>query len=227
MTNSFFQTQVHPDDVHLIAVTMPLGLYEWLAMLMGLRNSPAIHQRQMTAALREHLGKICHIYLDDIIVWSDTVAEHTKHIELIMASLRKARLYCNPNKCKFFQHEVDFLGHHISERGIEPNSSKVEKILKWPVPKSSTDVRAFLGLVRYISVFLPKLAEYTCILTPLTTKECRKNFPAWTTDHQTAFEAIKALVVGADCLTVIDHENPGKTKSSSRVMPATGERVLH
>jgi hypothetical protein len=102
MTNSFFQMRVHPDDVHLTAVTTPLGLYEWLAMPMGLRNSLAIHQHQMTAALRKHLGKICHIYLDDIIVWSNSVPENAKHIELIMASLRKARLYCNPNKCKFF-----------------------------------------------------------------------------------------------------------------------------
>jgi len=102
MTNSFFQTRVHPDDIHLTAVTTPLGLYEWLAMPMGLRNSPAIHQRRMTAALRELIGKICHIYLDDIVIWSNDVVEHTKHIALVMAALRKARLYCNPNKCRFY-----------------------------------------------------------------------------------------------------------------------------
>jgi len=147
MTNSFFQTRVHPDNIHLTAVTTLLGLYEWLAMLMGLRNSLAIHQRRMTAALREHLSKFCHIYLDDIIIWSNNVAEHAKHIDMVMNSLCKARLYCNPNKCKFFQKEVDFLGHHISERGVEPNSSKVDKIMQWPTPKSATDVRAFLGLV--------------------------------------------------------------------------------
>lgn len=212
MTNSFFQTRVHPDDVHLTAVTTPFGLYEWLAMPMGLRNSPAIHQRRMTAALREHLSKFCHIYLDDIIIWSDNVAEHAKHIDIVMKALRKAKLYCNPNKCKFFQKDVDFLGHHISERGIEANSSKIDKIMNWPVPKTATDVRAFLGLVRYISLFLPNLAEHTRILTPLTTKDCRKNFPQWTVEHQTAFEAVKALVVSADCLTTIDHDSPGDNK---------------
>ena len=171
MTNSFFQTRVHPDDIHLTAVTTPLGLYEWLVMLMGLRNSPAIHQRRMTAALRELLGKICHIYLDDIVIWSSDVTEHTKHIALVMAALRKARLYCNPAKCRFYLKELDFLGHHISTRGIKPNSSKVERILNWPVPTSTTEVRSFLGLVRYIAVFLPHLADHTVILTPLTTKE--------------------------------------------------------
>jgi Reverse transcriptase (RNA-dependent DNA polymerase) len=87
MTNSFFQTRVHPDDIHLTAVTTPFRLYEWLAMPMGLRNSPAIHQRRMTAALREHLGRICHIYLDDIVIWSNTVAEHIKHIDAVMCTV--------------------------------------------------------------------------------------------------------------------------------------------
>ena len=212
MTNSFFQTCVHPDDIHLTAVTTLFGLYEWLAMPMGLRNSPAIHQRRITAALREHIGKICHIYLDDIIIWSNTIAEHIQHIDTVMKALQKARLYCNLNKCKFFQEEVDFLGHHISQRGIEPNSSKIDKVLNWPIPKSATDVRGFLGLVRYVSVFLPNLADHTCILTPLTTKDAKKLFPAWTSTHQEAFKVIKALVVSAECLTTIDHDCPGDNK---------------
>jgi hypothetical protein len=125
----------------------------------------------MTAALWGLIGKICHIYLDDIVIWSNDVAEHTKHINMVMEALLKACLYCNPRKCHFYLHEVDFLGHRISARGIEPQSSKVNRIHDWPTPKSATDVRAFLGLVRYISAFLPRLADHTTILTPLTTKE--------------------------------------------------------
>jgi hypothetical protein len=161
MTNSFFQTWVHPNNVHLTAVTMPLGLYEWLVMPMGLRNSPAIHQRRMISALREYIGKICHIYLDDIVIWSNTVTEHVKHTDLIMTALCEARLYCNRKKCKFFQTEIDFLGHHVSERGIEASSAKIDKILQWPTPRNSTNVRAFLSLVRYIADFLPKLTDHT------------------------------------------------------------------
>jgi hypothetical protein len=140
------------------------------------------------------------------VIWSSDVAEHTKHIALVMAALHKAHLYCNPAKCWFYLKELDFLGHHISARGIEPNSSKVDCVLNWPVPTSATEVRSFLGLVRYIAVFLPHLADHTVILTPLTTKESRKSFPDWTTEHQTAFDVIKALVVSANCLTTIDHE---------------------
>jgi len=80
MTDSFFQTKVHPDDIHLTAVTTPFGLYEWTMMPMGYCNAPSIHQRRVTAALRKYLGKICHIYLDDIIVWSNDIVEHEKNV---------------------------------------------------------------------------------------------------------------------------------------------------
>ena len=115
----------------------------------------------MTAVLRELLGKICHIYLDDIVIWSDNVEQHTEHIQLVLAALCKAKLYCNPKKCHFYLLEMDFLGHHISACGIEVNTSKVDKILNWPVPRNTTDVRSFLGLVQYISWYLPQLADFT------------------------------------------------------------------
>ena len=108
--------------------------------------------------------------------------------------------------------EIDFLSHHISTRGIETNSSKVDKILNWLVPKSATDVRLFLGLVRYISIYLLNLAGHTCVLTPLTTKAAKTDFPVWMNKHQEVFQAIKDLVTSRECLTVIDHINPGEHK---------------
>ena len=84
MTNSFFQTQVHPDDIHLTAVTTPFGLYEWLTMPIGLKILPLIYQHCMVVALWHLIGKICHVYLNDIIIWSDPFAEHTKHIDMVM-----------------------------------------------------------------------------------------------------------------------------------------------
>ena len=121
-------------------------------------------------------------------------------------------LYLNPKKCHFYQMEIDFLGHHIYSRGIEANSSKVNKILKWLVPKSTTNVRSFLGLVWYISIYLPNLAGHTCVLTPLTTKAAKTDFPVWTNEHQHVFQAIKDFVTSRECLTVIDHINPGENK---------------
>jgi hypothetical protein len=212
MTNSFFQTRMHPDDVHLTAVTTPFGLYEWLVMPMGLRNTPTIHQRRIASALRLLIGKICHVYLDDIIIWSDTVEEHVKHLRMVLETLRAFSLFVNPGKCHFFQLEVDFLGYHLFVRSIEASNEKVNKILNWPTPRCAKDVRGVLGLTRYIAMYLPNLVEYTRILTPLTTKEAQKRFPEWNSEHDTAFEAIKSLVVSRECLTMIDHVNPSNNK---------------
>jgi hypothetical protein len=207
MTNSFFQTRVHPDDIHLTAVRTPWGLYEWTVMPQGGCNAPATHQRRMTDALREHIGKICHVYLDDIIIWSQNLEEHERNCATVLKALRKAQIYCNQVKSNLFATELCFLGHIISGTGIKPDPRKTDRIAAWPQPSTATNVRGFLGLTRYIATFLPALAEYTSVLTPLTTKECDKKFPPWTVEHQTAFDHIKRLVLGADCLTVIDYED--------------------
>jgi len=141
MTDSFFQTRMHPDHVKYTVVTTPHGAFEWLVMPMGFRNAPAIHQRRVSGALQKYIGKICHIYLDDIIIWSQTIEEHIANVRTIMSALRDAKLYVNRKKTELFCYTVDFLGHTISQKGIEADGKKVERILNWPRPKSATDVR--------------------------------------------------------------------------------------
>jgi hypothetical protein len=87
MTNRFFHTRMHPDSITLTVITTPFGLYEWMVMPMGLRNSPPIHQQRVANALRELIGKICHIYLDDIVIWSETIEDHEKHVRMVLDCL--------------------------------------------------------------------------------------------------------------------------------------------
>jgi hypothetical protein len=206
MTDSFFQTRIHPDDIHKTAIVTPSGAFEWLVMPMGLRNSPAIHQHRVATVLRAHVGKICHVYLDDIVIWSQNLEEHKRNVCTILETLHEARLYINKKKTDLFSHEINFLGHIISQRGIEADPSKVDKILDWPIPKNVKQVQQFLGLVRYLNAFLPRLALHSSILSKLTTKECEKHFPPWTEIHQNAFDKIKEIVISRECLTVIDHQ---------------------
>ena len=114
MTNSFFQTLVHPDHVKYMATLTLLSFWEWMVMPMGLRNSPATHQRHITMALKDLIGHICHIYLDNIIIWSKTLAEHKQNVSLVLEALQKAQLYCSPKKSSLFNTELNFLRHTIS-----------------------------------------------------------------------------------------------------------------
>ncbi len=125
MTDSFFHTRMDEASIPYTAVNTPFGLYEWLVMPQGMKNAPAIHQRRVNHALRHLIGKICHIYLDDIIIWSDSVEEHMLHVRQVLDALCADALYCNPKKSEFFLLELSFLGHRISRRGIEVDETKV------------------------------------------------------------------------------------------------------
>ena len=106
-----------------------------------------------------------------LMTWRHTIAHGPHHASYLVLTL--------VSECKrmFFLPELDFLCHHISAHRIEPQLSKCDKIINWPMPKSTTDMWSFLGLVRYIAVFLPNLTDPTVVLTPLTTKDAYKNVP--------------------------------------------------
>jgi Reverse transcriptase (RNA-dependent DNA polymerase) len=182
-------------------------------MPMGFRNSPSIHQRRVINTLQSLIGKICHVYLDDIVIWSETLEEHIKNVCTVMQALQDAKLYVNEKKTNLFCTNIFFLGHRISESGIEADGAKVSKIVDWPTPTLATEVRQFLGLVRYIGMFLPRLANHTAILNKLTGKDAELCFPKWTQSHQNAFDAIKDIVCSRECLTVIDHAKLDKNKN--------------
>lgn len=146
------------------------------------------------AMLRKYLGKICHIYLDEIIICSQDIEEHERNVRLIFQVLRDAKLYCNKKKTKLFCFRVNFLGHTILQDGVEADKKKAEKIENWPVPTTATETCTFLGLVCSLSAFLPKLAVQSDVLAIFTTKEAERKFPEWLPKHQLAFETIKAIV---------------------------------
>jgi hypothetical protein len=87
------------------------GLYEWTIMLQGGCNAPAMHQCSMTDVLQDYIGKICHVYLNDIIIWSQTLEEHEQNCTIILEALWKARIQCNEAKSTLFATELCFLRH--------------------------------------------------------------------------------------------------------------------
>ncbi|KAJ2936390.1 hypothetical protein H1R20_g699, partial [Candolleomyces eurysporus] len=113
MTNLFFQTRIHPDDRHLFAMNMPVGAFEWVVMPMGFRNAPSIHQRRMTTALRKHIRKICHVFIDNCIGWSDSLKAHGLVVRKILDACRANGLFLNPKKSIIITTSVTFLGHRI------------------------------------------------------------------------------------------------------------------
>ena len=173
-------------------------------MPQGLCNASATFQRYMNYVLRDYIGRFCAVYIDDIIIWSNSIKEHEEHIQLILEALRKEGIRANKKKSVLFADEIAFLGHKISSRDIEVDQDKVAKIFTSRTPKSATDIKEFNGLVNYIAQFIPGLAEWSTVLSSLT----RKNVPfEWRKEHQQAFENIKRLALLTPICKPIDHDN--------------------
>ena len=118
LASAYNQVEVHPDDRHKTAFTTPMGLYEYNRMPFGLCNAPGTFQRLMQMIFREELLQILLVYLDDIIVYSDTIADHLKRLERVFQKLREHGLKIEAEKCQFFQSRVKYLGHVVSAEGV-------------------------------------------------------------------------------------------------------------
>ena len=132
---------------------------------MGDCNAPATFVKLMTHVLREGLGRWCFVYLDDILIYSETYKDHLNHIRWVCEQLRKHDIYASKEKTEILPEKLDVLGHLITKEGIKPDPHKLTKIKDWPIPQTRKQLQAFMGMVNYISQFIPKLAT---ISTPLT-----------------------------------------------------------
>ena len=139
----------------------PLGFYECDTMPFGATNAPATFQRLMHDCLGELNMNWCIVYLDDIIIFSDTEEEHLKRLEAVFQKLCTAGLKLKPSKCFFFKEEIEYLGHVVSGKGISTNPKKIEAVSKWPTPRTVYDVRSFLGFVGYYRRFIKNFSRIT------------------------------------------------------------------
>jgi hypothetical protein len=206
-TNAFFQTRMRTEDIPLTAVKTPWGLYEWVVMPMGLTNAPATHQARLEEALGKLINSVCVVYLDDIVIFSNSLATHEEHIRQVLGRLRAANLYCSPKKTQLFQHRVKFLGHWVSPNGICADSEKVAQIQNWPSPQSAKGVKKFLGTVQWMKKFIWGLQRYVGTLTPLTSSKLDKKDFRWGQAEEDAFNNIKRIMTSLLCLKNVDYES--------------------
>lgn len=116
---------------------------------MGLTNAPATFQRVMELVLRGLPWHICMVYLDDILIYSRSFEAHLSALGEVFTRIGAAELRLNARKCHLARYHVVFLGHVISPWGLCPDPRNTDKVKTWPIPRSATEVRAFLGLCSY------------------------------------------------------------------------------
>ena len=212
LKSGYWQVKLDEESIPLTAFTVgPLGFYECVRMPFGLTNAPAMFQRLMESCLGDLHLSWCIIYLDDIIIFSKNPDDHITRLEGVFEKLAEAGLKLKPSKCEFFKARLKYLGHVVSLQGIATDPTKIETILKWPRPKTVTDVRSFTGFTNYYRKFIKGYAKVARPLHKLTSGENgkRKNKPVeWNECHQESFEALKKLCSECPVLAYADYSKP-------------------
>ena len=185
----YWQVPVAPEDQEKTAFRTSSGqLYECRMMPFGLCNAPATFSRLMDHMLTGLKWEICLAYLDDLIVFSRTWEEHLDRLHQVLTRIRETGVKLQPSKCTLARDAVDFLGHTVSSRGIQPNPALLQAIRDIPAPGSIRDLRSFLGLTGYYRRFVPGYAK---IAQPLTSLLQQGQPWVWGEAQQTAFRDLE------------------------------------
>ncbi|GKE71506.1 putative nucleotidyltransferase, ribonuclease H, partial [Tanacetum coccineum] len=187
LRSGYHQLRVHEDNILKTVFRTRYGHFEFTVMPFGLTNVPTVFMDLMNRVCRPYLDKFVIMFIDDILIYSNTWEEHVEHLRLVLELLKKEKLYAKFFKCEFWLREVQFLRHVINSNGIHIDPSKIEVVKNWKAPRTLTEVRSFLGLVGYYRRFIKNFSKIAKFLTILTQK-C-KTFD-WGEEQEMAFQTL-------------------------------------
>ncbi|KAK3513188.1 hypothetical protein QTP70_009764 [Hemibagrus guttatus] len=141
--------RIREGDEWKTAFVTPTGHYEYLVMPYGLTNAPSVFQDFIHEVLREFLHRFVLVYIDDILIYSRSLAELRHHMAEVLKRLREFQLFLKAEKCSFHQPSVQFLGYHIDSSGIRMDNGKVTAIRSWPTPTTVKELQQFLGFANF------------------------------------------------------------------------------
>jgi len=197
----FNQICIKEGDKWKTAFRTRYSLFEFLVMLFGLTNTPAMAQWFVNDTLREFLDQFCICYIDDILIYSKTAKEHREHVRKVLQKLKEAGLFIKPEKCEFSVQKTTFLGFLISKNGIEMDPEKVNGVLDWETPKTVKDIQCFLGFANFYRRFIWKYSALCQPLFNLLRKDVRF---VWDSSYEEVFRKLKDAFTSAPILRHFD-----------------------
>jgi hypothetical protein len=168
------------------------GLFESLVMYFGLTNSPATFQTMMNEIFQDLItGGVVSVYLDNILIFTNSLEEHSRITRLMLDRMHEYKLYLRPEKCEFEKVRIEYFGIIISHNKVEMDPVKIAGVADWPTPSNKKEVQSFVGFVNFYRRFIPGFSHHAHALFDLTMKDVRF---IWGLPQEDSFMKLKELV---------------------------------
>lgn len=204
--SAFWSVPISKRDRDKTAFVTQTGHYQWVRLPFGLKISPCVFQRIISNALRNHgLQQFCMNYIDDVLVFSKTFEEHTRHVKKLLGAMEEEGFKLKLSKCHFAKSRVNYLGHIIEKNSVRPARDNLRAIRDFPTPENRKNVRQLLEKVNFYYKYIEKAAE---TLEPLHNLLRKAVSFTWTEDCEKAFTKIKEYLCSAPILSIYDQNRP-------------------
>ena len=220
MQSGFHQVPMEETSIETTAFSLPEPVegsahYEWVVMPFGLMNAPSTFQRLISKVL-VGCEPFTAAYIDDVLIFSKDREEHVGHLKQVLRCLARHNLRVKLKKCSFYQSEMPFLGHVLSEGKVSVEPEKVEALQRWKRPLTTVkQVRQFLGLASYYRMFVPGFATLVTPLTHMTRKDARV---VWTAEAQDAVEKVVSALQQAPSLSVWNSQRKARVTTDASLV---------
>ena len=203
LRSGYHNISLSEDSQPKSAFVTPMGKFHFTKVPFGLAQAPAYFQQLINRVLYDL--PYTFGYLDDILIFSPNMNTHFAHLEIVFQRLREVNLKLKESKCNFLKRQIQYLGHFISGKGIEPIPEKLEAMKSIPAPRNPKEVKQFLGFVGYYRKFIPRFADISRSLTQLT----KKDVPfEWTEQCDKAFHMLQHELLKQPILKYPDPAKP-------------------
>lgn len=203
LRSAYNLVRIRAGDEWKTAFSTTRGHYEYTVMPFGLSNCPSVFQSFMNDVFRDMLDRWVIIYIDDILIYSNTMKEHVEHVRMVLQRMIQHRLYAKLEKCEFHQTQIAFLGYVISAEGITMDDTKVQAVQRWPLPQNLKELQRFLGFANFYRRFIRGFSSIAAPLTAMTKRNSHKL--SWSSEARQAFSDLKTQFTTAP---ILRHPNP-------------------
>ena len=211
LLQGYHQIRMHSIDISKTTFRSHHGHYEFKVMPFNLCNAPSSFQATMNMIFWPYLRQFIIVFFDDILIYSGSLEDHLWHLETTFQVLLENQFVPKFSKCFFAKPQVEYLGHLVSHKGVEPLASKVATIHQWLIPRTTKALWSFLGLVGFYRRFIKSYATIAAPLVKATTVEPFQ----WMAVTQEVFDQLKQALSTASIFALSNFQLPFTVKTNA------------